>query len=144
MLDSGIELMQDVVSVLAGNSLHHWALCCVYSKRQGQGLGKKHIFSGSSSCCMLQLALGVQDIEQIVRETCMNMMTDRTIGILHHVTCSVLPRFTLLKLLVSPHIQKTSASSVSHYHYHITSAPGYQSTIWQMSDQVFQSKPHRC
>jgi hypothetical protein len=139
MLDSVIEQMQDVVSVLAGNSLHHWALCCVYSKRQG--LGKKH-FSGSSSC-LLQLALGVQDIERIVRETCMNMMTDRTIGILHHVACSVLPRFTLLKLLVSPHIQKTPASSVSHNHYHITSVPGYQSTIWQMSDQNFQSKPHR-
>jgi len=58
---------------------------------QHQGLGKKHIFSGSSSCCLLQLALGVQDIEQIVRETCMNMMTDRTIGILHHVTCSGVP-----------------------------------------------------
>jgi len=91
------ELMQDGVSVLAGNSLHHWAMCCVYSKCQG--LGKKLIFLQQ-----LLLVLGVQEIEQIVRETCMNMISDRTIGILHHVACFVLPRFSLLKLLVSPHI----------------------------------------
>ena len=117
---------------------------CVVCIQNARDWAKSIFFSGSSSCCLLQLALGVQDIEQIVRETCMNMMTDRIIGILHHVACSVLPRFTLLKLLVSPHIHTTSASSVCHNHYHITSAPGYQSTIWKMSDQVFQSKPHRC
>lgn len=51
MLDSVIELMQDVVSVLAGISLHHWALCCVNSKHQG--LGKKHIFLAAApvACC---------------------------------------------------------------------------------------------
>ena len=55
MLDSVIELMQDVVSVLAGNSLHHWALCCVYSKRQG--LGKKHIFFWQQ--LLLPVAVGI-------------------------------------------------------------------------------------